>query len=258
MDQHWPVRLFNKSVLKQRKLKEITDLLGETRGLRCLDIGSDNGVVSYLLRQRGGEWKSADLDPIAVRSIGSLVEKDVFLIDGERTPFKDDEFDAVIIVDFLEHIHTDRQFVEELFRIIKPGGELIVNVPHIKNTLLRKFRLAIGQTDEKHGHVRPGYTPEGLSHLLKGKFNLTAHRTYSKFFSECIDAFITFGFGLFKKEGQASQKGVLVTEHDLRKYQKIFRLYALIYPVMRFFAALDRLLFRSSGYMLIAKARSTK
>ncbi|PSO97333.1 MAG: hypothetical protein BRC51_17305, partial [Cyanobacteria bacterium SW_12_48_29] len=53
MDQNWSVLLFSKSVLKQRKFKEITEFLGETNDLHCLDIGSDNGVISYLLRKRG-------------------------------------------------------------------------------------------------------------------------------------------------------------------------------------------------------------
>ena len=34
------------SALKRRKLAEITRLLGPTAGLRCLDLGADNGVVS--------------------------------------------------------------------------------------------------------------------------------------------------------------------------------------------------------------------
>ena len=82
----WPVRLFNRSVLKQRKFREITAYLGQTQGLSCLDIGADNGVISYLLRQRGGEWQSADLDAQAVAAIRSLVGHKVFQIDGGHTP----------------------------------------------------------------------------------------------------------------------------------------------------------------------------
>jgi SAM-dependent methyltransferase len=258
MDQSWPVQLFSKSVLKQRKFDEITRLLGETDRLHCLDIGSDNGVISYLLRTRGGEWKSADLDEKAVKSIRDLVKSDVFQIDGRRTVFQDNEFDRVVIVDFLEHIYTDREFIEELFRIIRPGGELIINVPHIKNSLLRKFRLAIGQTDEKHGHVRQGYMIENLAMLLKDKFTITSFKTYSKFFSECIDTLITFGFDLLKKGEGTSQKGLLVTEQDMRRHQKIFWVYSTIYPVVWVFARLDLMLVWCSGYMLIAKAKPNK
>src|SRR5574338_1411699 len=102
-DRDWPVRLFNKSVLKQNNYRKITAFLGPTEGLHCLDIGSDNGVISYLLRQRGGDWKSADLDDQAVASIRELVRTGVYPIDGEHTPFEDDEFDAGVLVDFLEH-----------------------------------------------------------------------------------------------------------------------------------------------------------
>jgi len=121
LEKEWPLLLFNKSVLKQRKFKEITALLGETTDLHCLDIGSDNGVISYLLRQRGGTWKSADLDEHTVDSIRGLVKENVFQIDGRQTPFADNEFNRVVIIDFLEHIHTDEEFIKELFRIIKPG-----------------------------------------------------------------------------------------------------------------------------------------
>lgn len=258
MDQNWPVLLFSKSILKQRKFKEITALLGETYKLHCLDIGSDNGVISYLLRKKGGKWKSVDLEDKSIQSIRELVKSNVFQIDGRRTMFKDNEFDRVVIVDFLEHIHTDREFIDDLFRIIKPGGELIINVPHIKNSLLRKFRWIIGQTDDKHGHVRSGYTVDSLRNLLKDRFTVVLYKTYSKFFSECIDTLIAFVFSILKKGEDTSKKGILVTKQDLQRFRKVFRIYSLIYPIAWLFAKLDIFLFFVSGYMLIIKARANK
>ncbi len=258
MERKWPVLLFSKSVLKQRKLKEITGLLGKTVGLHCLDIGSDNGVISYFLRNRGGNWKSADLNEKAVKSIRELVDNDVYQIDGLKTEFNDNEFDRVVIIDFLEHIRSEREFIDEVYRILKPGGELIINVPHIKNSLLRKIRLAIGQTDEKHGHLRPGYTLAGISSLFKGKFSIETFKTYSKFFSECIDTLITFAFSLLKKGKADSSKGQIVTGKDMKQFQKIFRAYSIIYPVIWFFSKMDSLLFFVSGYMLIVKVRVDK
>ena len=142
MDENWAVRLFNKSILKQMKFRQITEMLASTEQLDCLDIGSDNGVISFLLRRRGGRWRSADLDREAVRLIKELVHTDVFQIDGQKTPFTDNEFDRVVLVDFLEHIVTDSEFIDELLRILKPDGELIINVPHTKNSLLRRLRIA--------------------------------------------------------------------------------------------------------------------
>lgn len=256
MDQSWPILLFSKSVLKQNKYKEIVKFLGQAQELNCLDIGSDNGVMSYLLRKRGGIWKSADLDPRAVESIRALVKEGAYLITGSKTPFHDNEFDRVVVIDLLEHLEKDDECIPELYRIMKPGGEIIIHVPHLKNSLLRKFRLAIGQTDEKHGHVRPGYTAKSLEALLGSKFTILAQHTYSKFFSEFIDTLVTQGLRLFKKE--KSSKGVLVIEEDLKKYKKMFKIYSLIYPIFWFFSKLDALLFWCSGYMLIAKAKTNK
>ena len=256
MDQNWPILLFSKSVLKQNKYKEIVQLLGYTQGLNCLDIGSDNGVISYLLRKRGGIWKSADLDSRAVESIQALVKENVYLITGSKTPFRDNEFDKVVVIDLLEHVQKDHECIQELYRIIKPGGEIIIHVPHLKNSFLRKFRLAIGQTDEKHGHVRAGYTEKTLEALLGAQFTILSRHTYSKFFSEFIDTLVTQGLRLFKKE--KSSKGVLVVEEDLKKYKKMFKIYSLIYPMLWFFSKLDALLFWRSGYMLIAKAKINK
>jgi 2-polyprenyl-3-methyl-5-hydroxy-6-metoxy-1,4-benzoquinol methylase len=254
----WPVRLFNRSVLKQRKFREITAYLGQTQGLSCLDIGADNGVVSYLLRQRGGEWQSADLDEQAVAAIRALVVHNVFQIDGCHTPFRDDTFDRVVIVDFLEHIDTDRDFINDMYRIIKPAGELIINVPHSKQSLLRRFRLAIGQTDEKHGHVRPGYTAAEIGALLGQRFTIIAVHTYSKFFSECVDTLITAAVDWMKRGHAASAKGRVVTGKDMGQYHKMFKIYSLIYPIVWMVAQFDKALLWCSGYMMIVKARTCK
>jgi SAM-dependent methyltransferase len=248
----WALALFRRSVLKQRKYAEIAAALGPTDGLRCLDLGSDNGVVSLLLRRAGGRWASADLTVEAVTSIRALVETDVHQVDGARLPFADGEFDRVVVVDMLEHVVDDAAFAAELARITRPGGRLVVNTPHLKRTALRRLRHVLGQTDERHGHLRPGYTAESLRALLGPAFELDSYHTYSRFFSELVDTGINAALGALGK--RSSAKGMVVTGDDVGRHRRLFRAYGAVYPAVWLVSRLDALV-PAAGYMLIATAR---
>lgn len=255
-EQRLLLRLFDKSVLKKAKYAAIRRYLPALDGCRCLDIGADNGVISFLLREQGGSWSSADLDEDVVGSIRGMVGDEVYQLDGGPTTFDDDTFDLVVIIDFLEHIHDDEGFVRELARIMKDDGVLIVNVPHLKpGSLIRRIRLWLGLTDEKHGHVRPGYNLAGLRRLLGPRFEIAEQHTYSKFFVELFDAAISFYFDR-AKQGHSSSKGNVVTSDDLRKRARQFRMFSVIYPLVAFLQTLDKALVFSSGYSLIVKARA--
>ncbi len=255
----WALALFDRSVLKQAKFKQILARLSNPAGKRALDIGADNGVISYLLRQRGGQWHSADLDPAAVASIRQLVGSDVHQIDGGVTPFDEEAFDLVVIVDFLEHIADDRGFACELARILKPGGQVIINVPHLKpRSFITRLRHAVGLTDEWHGHLRPGYTLDGLRDLLQPWFVVEEGATYSRAFSELVDTGLnTLYLKMQQRRDHAgsSSKGPVITGSDLRKYRKQFALLSALYPLIWGLAKLDALVWFTSGYKLIVSAR---
>jgi SAM-dependent methyltransferase len=250
--REWAKSLFARSVLKQRKLAEIAAMLGPTDGLRCLDLGADNGVVSLLLRERGGSWASGDLTEEAVASIRSLVGEDVRLVTGDHLPFPAASFDRVAVVDMLEHVSDEQAFVAELARVTRPGGRLVVNTPHLKHTTLRRVRHALGLTDEKHGHRRPGYTPARLAALLSPTFAVERHHTYSRFFSEAVDTALNVGLERLGKKSSA--KGMVVTAEDLGRNRNTFRLYSALYPFVWATTRLDALV-PASGYMLVASAR---
>jgi ubiquinone/menaquinone biosynthesis C-methylase UbiE len=225
--QDWPIRLFKRSVLKQRKFNEVTAMLGPTDGLTCLDIGGDNGVISYLLRQRGGTWMSADLDAQSVNAIQELVKTDVYQLDGNCAPFQANVFNRVAIVDYLEHIPDDDGFLADLHRVMKPGGIVVINVPHIKKSALRKLRITLGQTDAKHGHLRPGYTIDSIKQTMDGYFTCEEFRTYSKFFSELIDTLIVLRSACFRKANKDNlRKDYSLLGSDIKAYQNMFRAYS--------------------------------
>ncbi len=258
----WAIALFNRSVLKQAKYHRVAALLDNPAGKTSLDIGADNGVISYLLRRRGGRWCSADLNPETVASIRDLVREDVYQLTGEAAPFADNTFDQIVIVDFLEHIPDDVAFVRELRRILKPEGVLIVNVPHLKpHSLLNRFRHWIGLTDAWHGHLRPGYSLAGLRRLLEPDFAIERAETYSGTFSELIDTAINGLLETLKRrktEPGASSKGNVVTRGDMEQHQKQFKMLSLLYPVLWTVARMDALLPLQQGYKLIVRARLRK
>ena len=64
-------------------------------------------------------YVSADLDsPVA----------DVHA-DATDLPFEDESFDFVICVHVLEHVPDDRKALREFFRVLRPGGEAVLQVP---------------------------------------------------------------------------------------------------------------------------------
>jgi SAM-dependent methyltransferase len=247
-------QLFNCSPLKQRKLKMLEAMMDNPESKCCLDLGSDNGVISLLLRAKGGEWSSADLSSDTVAAITDLVVERVVQVTETSLPFKDQYFDQVLIVDMLEHIEADHIFISEIKRILKPQGILVVNVPNPKEGLLRKIRFMLGQTDAAHGHLRPGYTKEQLTGLLGSGFVIERAESYARLFSEFIDTFIVAALDLLKG-GSRGKKGKVVTAADLTKMKKSFKIYQVISPILRIFMFFDTLVPFMHGNMLIIKAR---
>ncbi|MEL6536816.1 MAG: methyltransferase domain-containing protein, partial [Bacteroidota bacterium] len=49
----------------------------------------------------------------------------------------DNSFDTIVTFQVIEHIKPDRQFLEEIHRVLRPGGKAIVTTPNIKKTLSR-------------------------------------------------------------------------------------------------------------------------
>jgi len=255
----WQVRLFKKSLTKQAKLKNLQRFLSNTEGKICLDIGGDNGVIPFLLRRGGGSWVSADSSPKAVASMQDLFgEEQVFELDGAELPFEDDAFDVIVVIDYLEHIRDDALFLKECHRCLAEDGELIVNVPHIKSfSFNRGLRNLLGLTDEKHGHVRPGYRLSGLYDISKDGFDIVENWSYGGFFVEFIDTWIQFFAGAGKEpEDQPSErKGLVLDQRDLRKFSKQFRLYSLVYPFLKLASGLDRVFAFTCNHYLVIKAR---
>lgn len=74
-------------------------------------------------------------------------------------PFEDNQFDTIVTFQVIEHIKKDEEFIKEIHRVLKPGGQALITTPNIKMTLSRN-----------PWHIRE-YTADQLENLCKKYFN---------------------------------------------------------------------------------------
>lgn len=55
---------------------------------------------------------------------------DVFY-DGKKFPFADSSFDSIVCNEVLEHVFNPKDFLGEIYRVLKPGGRVLLTVPFV-------------------------------------------------------------------------------------------------------------------------------
>ena len=105
---------------------------GVAADAHVLDAGCGTGGLSLRLRAAQPSWQmeAIDFSPLAVELAQRRVPG-VHFQEASVTalPFPDASFDAVACVDVISQVDDDRGALAELFRVLKPGGHFVTNVP---------------------------------------------------------------------------------------------------------------------------------
>jgi SAM-dependent methyltransferase len=102
---------------------------------RILDVGCGDGALSGLLAIRTkAQIEGIDVEPLSIELARQEFARRGLagrftLIDGYDYPFEDGSFSAVVCSDAIEHVQKPEAMLAEMWRVLAPGGRLVVTTP---------------------------------------------------------------------------------------------------------------------------------
>jgi len=133
------------------KLRSLLDL--PVTGM-VLDAGGGTGRVSKLLEGLASVFVVAD------ESRGMLIQAHLkgalapVCTCTENLPFSESQFDRIVMVDALHHVLNSRKTADELWRLLKSGGKIVIEEPDI-----RKLAIKLVAFVEKMALMRSHFLP---------------------------------------------------------------------------------------------------
>ncbi len=171
----------------------LRDALGAERP-RVLDLGCGTGVVLGEL-EGWAEPVGLDFSPLALGFCRRRGLRLLVAARGESLPLRTSSFDAVLALDILEHIPDDEAAFREAYRVLRPGGALVLSVP--------AFRVLWGPHDVALMHQRRYRLPEIAQRLEQAGFRVR-RISYSIFLLFPIVLLIRLAEKLKRGEAKAS------------------------------------------------------
>jgi SAM-dependent methyltransferase len=136
---------------------------------RCLEIGVGTGRIALPLAVAGVAMAGID---VSAAMVGRLLEKagggtpfPIALADATRLPFRDGTFGAALCVHVLHLIPQWEAAVDELLRVVRPGGVLLVDLGGPDDPAIRQIEDRFGDAAGIVAQRRPGLTRERTAAL---------------------------------------------------------------------------------------------
>lgn len=146
--------------IKPPDVSSLTDLLELPASGWLLDAGGGTGRISKALLAYHDKIVVADESIKMLRQVGNERIARTCGV-SEALPFPDGFFDRILMVDAFHHLADQGESARELFRVLKPGGLLVIEEPDIRSFSVKLIALA-----EKlllmRSHFRSGEQIAGL------------------------------------------------------------------------------------------------
>jgi SAM-dependent methyltransferase len=137
-----PAKMQPLSTIQKAVLKHIPSLK-LPGGAAVLDAPCGAGALCEALAKNGFAAWGADVDP-ACGAQALLAERFVIADFNHHLPCGDASFDAVFCVEGIEHLENRFAFLREVWRVLRPGGTLVLTTPNIVSLRSRVRFLGSG------------------------------------------------------------------------------------------------------------------
>lgn len=123
-----PLRAIVQKYVEIKKIRDITTL---PKGKVVLEIGCGNGNGAKLIQKYFSPKQiyAIDIDQNMIKIAKDKVKDDnisFMMASATNLPFESDTFDAIFDFGVIHHIPNWGECIKELKRVLKPGGELII------------------------------------------------------------------------------------------------------------------------------------
>lgn len=145
-----------------------------------LDAGCGTGFFGRWLAARGAVVESVDLAPtmvaVASRQRQQASTPELLLEprvgDINSLPFGEGQFDGVLCSSVLEYVDSPAAALDELQRVLKPGGWLVVSVPN-RESIVRRLLESAHAISGLAGRAWPEYLDWSIHRYTKVEFEET-------------------------------------------------------------------------------------
>ncbi len=132
---------------------------------RLLDVGAGPGLLLGVARSRGWEPRGLDLNPWAAAWARKELGVEIEVGPLETAEYETSSFDAVTMMDLIEHVAEPAALLDEAARVTRPGGGLALLTPDAGSPTTRALGRRWPEVQRAGEHLTL-FSVDGLSRLL--------------------------------------------------------------------------------------------
>ena len=166
-------------LLRKMRIRQVLPILLQHPECCLLDIGCGweggllKSVEPYVKRAVGVDFKAPSIATPKLTTITATLT--------DKLPFPDATFDVVTLLAVLEHLSLPRAMVGEIFRVLKPSGQVVLTAPSLDAKPVLEFlayKVGIVSESEIRDH-KCYYDRKSLEELFAGSgLRIDCHRYF--------------------------------------------------------------------------------